>query len=94
MKMLDFEDFLMEAGIQTPTRDMSLYDGKPYECACGKIHTFNASYMDYRNFATNGANALIVVTCPIDGSYSTLIKTKMKFLVVFDGFEVIAGNRL
>lgn len=91
--MMNIEDFLVEAGIQTHARDMSIYDGKPFECACGKMHNFESSYMDFRNFVTNGANAKMIVTCPNDLNIATLIKTKYKFLVIFKGFESLAGNK-
>lgn len=93
MKKLNLEGFLAEAGIRTPhSRNMSPYNGKPFECACGEIHQFDDS-MDYRNFATNGANAKIIVTCPYNSSVATLIKTKYKFLFMFDGFESLAGHK-
>lgn len=91
MKNLNVEQFLLEAGIRVPQhRDMSVYDGKPFQCACGNEHEFQ-SYMDYRNFVTSGANAKMIVTCPRDPSFSTLIKTKYKFLVIFDKFISLAG---
>jgi hypothetical protein len=62
----------------------------PFQCACGKEHLFNA-YMDYRNFAATGANAKIMITCPENSSYATLIHTKYKFLFVFDKFVSLAG---
>ena len=92
MKHLGTLEFLSEAGVQVPERDMSAYDGKSFDCSCGEQHEF-ASYMDYRNFATSGANAKMMVTCPIDPQYSTLIKTKYKFFVVFDRFVSLAGHK-
>lgn len=91
MQMMDVGSFLAHAGMQMPTRDMSAYDGKPFNCSCGRTHTFNSTFKDYRNFATSGANARMIVTCPDNSSYSTLIQTKYKFMVVFDKFISIAG---
>jgi hypothetical protein len=96
MKILNTQDFVMEAGIPMPKnllRDMSAYNGSPFVCACGKEHNFESSYMDFRNFATNGSNAKMIVTCPDDSSIATLIKTKYKLLVIFKGFESLAGNK-
>ena len=91
MKFLGKEEFLIEAGLQVPNgRDMSAYDGKSFQCACGSTHEFQ-SYMDYRNFGTTGANAKMMVTCPRNPEIATLIQTKNKFLVVFDRFESLAG---
>ena len=94
MKMLNMGDFLLEAGIPMPigSRDMSAYNGNPFDCACGKKHIFDSSLLFFRNYATNGANAKMMVTCPNNSRVSTLIKTKYKFLVVFDKFESLAGN--
>lgn len=91
MKLLASQEFLITAGIQVPhPRDMSVYDGKPFECACGSMHEFH-SFMSHRNFASSGANATIMVSCPLNREIATLIKTKYKFLVVFDRFESLAG---
>lgn len=94
MKILNMEDFIIEAGIPMPQnfRDMSGYNGNPFECTCGERHNFESS-MDFRNFATNGANAKMMVTCPNNQNLTTLIKTKYKFLVIFDRFVSIAGNK-
>lgn len=92
MDILNLKSFLVLAGNQMPKRDMSAYNEKPFECACGKVHNFN-SIMDYRNFVTNGANARMIVTCPYDESIATLIQTKYKFIVVFDKFISLAGHK-
>lgn len=91
MKMLSNVDFLIEAGQRVPNRDMSPYDGKPFQCACGRDHLFKA-HMDYRNFGSYGANAKMMVTCPQNSSFATLIETKYKFIVIFDRFISLAGN--
>lgn len=90
MEMLNMTDFLIKSGGRIPIRDMSAYNEKPFQCACGKEHLFR-SYMDYRNFGTTGANAKIMVTCPENPSCATLIHTKYKFLFVFDKFVSLAG---
>lgn len=89
--MLDLRAFLLQAGNQMPTRDMSPYNGKPFQCSCGRTHEFDSSYLDYRNFGASGANSRMIVTCPSNPTYTTLIQTKYKFMVVFDRFISIAG---
>jgi len=71
-------------------RDMSAYEGKVFSCACGEDHEFHSFY-SYVNFGTTGVNAKMVVDCPTDSRFATLIKTKYKFLVIFDRFESVAG---
>ena len=91
MKNLNTEEFLFEAGAQmTFHRDMSYYNEKSFQCACGSEHDFY-DYMNYSNFGTSGINAKMIVTCPKDPKFSTLIKTKYKLLVVFDKFISLAG---
>jgi hypothetical protein len=92
MKMVHSFELIAEAGMMMPIRDMSAYDGKEFDCACGRKHSFNSTLMSYRNFGTTGANARMIVSCPLDSSYNTLIQTKYKFLVVFDKFISIAGS--
>lgn len=88
--MLGMSDFLIKSGRRMPARDMSPYNGRPFQCACGREHLFNV-YMDHRNFAATGANAKIMITCPENPSCATLIHTKYKFLFVFDKFVSLAG---
>lgn len=91
MKILNPEALLIQAGTEIPyKRDMSAYDGKLFQCACGNEHEFQ-SYLDYRNFGASGANAKMIVACPRDTNIFTLIETKYKFLVIFDKFISLAG---
>lgn len=92
MRMLTTMELLEEAGIKTETRDMSAYDGKNFECSCGEVHAFDSNTMFYWNYATTGINARMLVTCPIQPKFATLIQTKYKFVVVFDKFVSIAGT--
>jgi hypothetical protein len=91
MKFLNLEQLLIEAGEPMPSRMMSTYNGKPFKCACGEVHNFNYK-MDYKNFATNGANAKMVIKCPANINILTLIKTKYKYIFIFDYFESLAGS--
>lgn len=80
------------AGIPMPTnsRDMSAYNDKEFECVCGNIHLFNERLND-RNYGASGANATMIVHCPNNYNNKTIITTKYKFIVIFKGFESIAG---
>lgn len=90
MKLLNREEFKKAAG--TPlfhNRDFSLYDGAPYECACGATHSF--SQFTGQHFASTGGSAKFMVQCPNNQNAATLIKTKNKFLILFDRFVSLAG---
>jgi hypothetical protein len=80
------------AGIAMPQnyRDMSAYNGKEFECVCGKIHFFDETLND-RNYVARGANATMIVCCPNNYNSKTIITTKYKFFVIFQGFESLAG---
>lgn len=82
------------AGIAMPprSRDMSAYNGKDFECICGEIHHFNTNLND-RNYVASGANASMIVHCPNNSNDKTLITTKYKFIVIFKGFESLAGYK-
>jgi hypothetical protein len=82
------------AGLAMPlhSRDMSAYDGKEFECVCGNIHNFNTT-LNERNYVALGANASMIVHCPNNSNHKTLITTKYKFMVMFKGFESLAGYR-
>lgn len=44
MKNLTLEEILIEAGQMLPhARDMSPYNGKQFQCACGNDHQFSTS---------------------------------------------------
>lgn len=93
MKYLDLDDFILTAGLPMHQRDMSAYNGKSFDCACGQRHEFDSYMLNYLNFVASGANAKMIVNCPLDARFSTLIETKYKFLVIFDRFHSIAGNK-
>jgi hypothetical protein len=82
------------AGLPMPqnSRDMTAYDGKEFKCICGEVHNFNATLND-RNYVASGANATMIVHCPYNRNDKTLITTKYKFIVIFKGFESLAGYR-
>ena len=90
MQLLNREEFKKAAG--TPlfhNRDFSLYDDTPYDCVCGKKHHF--SQFSSQHFASTGGSAKFMVQCPDNENAATLIKTKNKFLILFDRFITLAG---
>lgn len=90
MKKLTREEFKRAAG--TPImkiRDFSLYNGSPFECVCGSIHSFNE--FAGQAFVSTGVNAKFMVPCPNNENAATLIETKHKFLIKFDRFISLAG---
>ena len=90
MKILNKKKFILEAGTPiTHKRDLSLYDSAPYDCACGSTHSFNQ--YSSQLFGSTGASAKFIAQCPNNTNVATLIKTKNKFLVIFDRFISLAG---
>lgn len=94
MHYVNLDELILIAGPQMNKRDMSPYNGKPFKCACGETHIFNSDYMQFQNYASTGANAKMLVVCPDDRRYSTLIETRYKFLVIFNRFESLVGCKL
>lgn len=74
------------------SRDMSPYNGTPFECVCGETHLFNER-LNNRNYVAFGTNATMIASCTDNKNNKTLITTKYKFVVMFKGFESIAGYK-
>lgn len=91
MEMMGSIEILAKGGrrMNIP-RNMSSYNGKMFDCACGSQHVFS-SYMDRRNFVSSRLNAKMLITCPEDSSFATLVKAKHKCLFIFSEFVSIAG---
>ena len=90
MKLLNREEFKNAAGTALfHNRDFSLYDGAPYDCVCGEKHHF--SQFSGQHLASTGGSAKFIVQCPDNQNAATLIKTKNKFLILFDRFISLAG---
>lgn len=92
LKIININALEKLAGIPMPqhSRDMSAYNSTPFECVCGKTHLFNER-LNNRNYVASGANATMIVSCADNKNNKTLITTKYKFMVMFKGFESIAG---
>jgi hypothetical protein len=92
MKYVEKKYLVAEAGALMNIRDMSIYDGKPFECACGKTHAFYDN-LKLANFASTGFNAKMIVKCPLGTDASTIIQTKYKYIFIFDHFISLAGYK-
>jgi len=89
MILVSKKDFEQMAGKVMPLRrNMSTFDGENYQCACGDVHEFNSSIA---LVIAEGLNGKFIITCPIDSSFVSLIKTKMKWGMIYQGLEYIAG---
>ena len=89
MKLVDQETFDQMAGDMIPVRrNMSTFDGDTYQCACGGKHSFSSYTM---NVIGEGMNGRFIVACPSKPQFLSLIKTKMKFGLIYAGLEYLAG---
>lgn len=93
MEILTGADILAIAGrrMNIP-RNMSVYNGRSFRCVCGSVHVFS-SYIDRRNFVSSSMNAKMLITCPDNADFTTLVKAKHKYFFVFDRFVSLAGSR-
>lgn len=93
MKMLGRDAILAEGGkrMNIP-RNMMACNGKDFKCACGSTHVFS-SYMGRMNFVSGRSNAKMLIICPKDSSFSTLVRVKYKCLFIFEKFISLAGNK-
>lgn len=69
---------------------MSKFLGDEYQCACGRKHTFSA----VQRVLAEGFNGKFLLVCPMDSLVLSLVKTKMKLAVIYQGLELLAGRRL
>jgi len=69
-------------------RDMSTFNGDNFQCACGSEHTF---YTGAIRVLSEGFNGKFVVLCPNNPQTLSLIKTKMKFGIIYQGLQYLAG---
>lgn len=91
MEFLDENAFENACGKMMPVRrDMATFLGDKYQCACGREHTFSA----VQRVLAEGFNGKFLLVCPMDSLVLSLVKTKMKFGVIYQGLEVLAGRRL
>lgn len=92
MNIFDEKSFEKACGKMMPVRrNMSTFNGEKFQCACGGEHTFDVNMI---SVITEGLNGRFVVICPQDPQLMSLIKTKMKWGLLYQGLEYLAGHRI
>ena len=82
MKLLSPTDFFAETmGGRPNNMDTSIYDGKPFQCACGKTHLF---FSDETDVIRELSNMRLVFQCPEQSNFVTCVKVKGLFRFKFD----------
>ena len=90
MKLLDPIDFFSETlGGRPSQMNTSVYNGYPFECACGQIHEFDSSQIEVLRELTK---MRLVLVCPVNDGYITCVKIKGWFR--FKGFESLIGTKV
>lgn len=91
-RILDEASFSKLCGKQIPLRrDMEVFDGDSYDCACGGSHTFSSVFS---LVLSEGFNGRFILVCPNNRRLLSLIKTKMKFGLIYRGLEYLGGHQL
>lgn len=89
MKLVSEKEFEQLTGAAMPLqRNMSTFRGDNFRCGCGKSHVFGVDNIEVIAEAIGGK---FVIQCPNDKDMLSLIKTKMKFGLFYQGLEFIAG---
>lgn len=89
MNILSDSEFEKICGKMMPLRrDMSTFNGDNFQCACGREHTF---YSGMISVVSEGFNGKFIVICPDNRQLASLIKTRMKFGIMYQGLQYLAG---
>ena len=92
MILVKGEEFNTIAGSMMPVRrDMKTFNGDEFECICGKTHVF---YKHLIHVLSEGYNGKFLVACPENNNLITLIQTKMKWGILYQGLESLAGTKI
>ncbi|VTU42973.1 hypothetical protein E5P1_00403 (plasmid) [Variovorax sp. PBL-E5] len=70
-------------------RNMATFNGDSFKCGCGGEHTFDTAYVPV---LLEGFNGRFVVACPRNNELISLIKTKMKFGILYKELELLAAH--
>ncbi len=90
MKLLSPNDFFAETmGGRPNMMDVSIYEGYPFECACGQIHSFSPSRV---NIVRELPGRRLVFECPEEPNFATCVK--LKGILRFKGFVSLFGTRV
>ena len=88
MDLINKEQFIIKMGTaMNPQMIMSAYYDRFFECSCGELHMFQKNI----NILAEGGSQTIIIQCPVNPEYFTLLKIKLKWLVAFKEFEYVAG---
>ncbi len=86
------EELMTIAGSMMPVRrDMKTFNGDEFECICGKTHVFHKYSIPV---LSEGYNGKFLVACPENNNLITLIQTKMKWGLLYQGLESLAGTKI
>jgi len=89
MKIVSKEEFKRLIGnSMPPQRNMNTFNGDRFDCACGSTHAFG---IDNIKVIEEGMNGKFVIVCPNNKDILSLIQTKMKWGILYQGLELIAG---
>ena len=92
MNLVDEATFERKCGKMVPLmRNVSIFDGDHYKCACGESHIFTKGLTPV---ISEGMNGRFVVLCPNNPQLASLIKTKMKWGFIYKGLEFIVGCQI
>ena len=80
MEIYERDEFFSKTRGGRPNRsNMTPYIGKPFECACGKIHNFDDSF----NVVRELSGMRFVIACP-EKDYVTCVKITGSFRFKFE----------
>ena len=92
VNLYDEKSFEKACGKMMPLRrNMSTFNGDKFQCACGSKHTFNSNSI---SVLSEGSNGRFIVVCPRNPELLSLIKTKMKWGLLYQGLEFLAGHKV
>lgn len=86
MEMLEFADFMRGTmGGRPPAIDLSIYEGREYDCACGQRHVF-----EQEQAIRELRGMRLVLRCPSELAFLTCVKIKGIFW--FFSFKSLFGS--
>ncbi len=92
MELVGEEEFNAIAGkMMSPRRNMDTFNGDDFLCACGSHHKFQK---DYIYVVSEGFNGKFVFMCPSNENLISVIQTKMKWGIFYQGLEYLAGTEV
>ena len=95
MRKIVTEDALEKlAGRLVPIqRNTKIFDGDEFDCCCGRTHVFQTGITNVTHEGFNG-KFILICGAELGRFYMVLIKTRMRFGVLYGGLELLGGIRL